>query len=116
MEHNSKAGNKEHTQQPPLTDTTTNNKDVESSENQSTFDKNTPDISLQPHKTMSKWEVIKQAFSLLGQIQNMKKFAEAAEQMEQSIAPVILAGILTMIIFISLCMTGVFLALKASGL
>ncbi len=65
---------------------------------------------------LTAWEIVKQAFALLAQIQNMKKFGEAADQMERSMAPVILAGIISMILFISLCMTGAYLALRASGL
>ena len=75
-----------------------------------------PTAADQQQKKLTKWEIVKQAFSLLAQIQSMKKFGEAADQMERSMAPVILAGIMSMIIFFSLCMAGAHLALRASGL
>ncbi|NRB37157.1 MAG: hypothetical protein HRU20_01670 [Pseudomonadales bacterium] len=65
---------------------------------------------------MKKWAVLKQALAMLCQIQSMKKFSEAADQMEHSIAPMVIAGIITMLIFFILCMTAVYFALKSAGL
>ena len=62
------------------------------------------------------WDIVKQAFSLLFQIQNMEKFSQATEQMEENMLPIIMAGILAIVIFISLCIAAVYLVLSSAGL
>ena len=80
------------------------------------MDKDQAETNKKAKPSLTKWQIFKQALSLLSQIQNMKKFAEAADQLEHNMAPVIVAGILAMVIFISLCALGVYLSLSAAGL
>jgi hypothetical protein len=70
---------------------------------------------LGPKKKLSKWGVVKQAFSLLWALQDMKKFKQATDQFEENMAPVILAGIISMILFMSICITAANLALYFAG-
>lgn len=62
-------------------------------------------------KKLTKWGVVKQALSLLWALQDMKKFKQATDQFEESMAPVILAGIISMILFMSICITAANLSL-----
>ena len=62
-------------------------------------------------KKLTKWGIVRQAFSLLWALQDMKKFKQATDQFEENMAPVILAGIVSMILFMSICITAANLAL-----
>lgn len=66
-------------------------------------------------KDLSKWEMVKQGVSLLWALGNMKKFNEAADQMERSMVPVIIAGVVSMILFFSIAFGASQLLLKLSG-
>ncbi|NRB42151.1 MAG: hypothetical protein HRU20_27390 [Pseudomonadales bacterium] len=66
-------------------------------------------------KKMNLWDMVRQAFSLLAQIQTMKNFSEATEQLEHNMLPLILAGIMAIFIFIGICFTAVFLVLNSAG-
>ena len=75
-------------------------------------DENTPP---REHKTLTKWEIIKQAFSLLFALQDMKKFRRATDQIEDNISIIFITGIITMILFMTICIAAVNLALSFHG-
>ena len=75
-----------------------------------------PDSAPPPNKKMGLWAMLCQAFSLLAQIQNMKHFSEAADQLEKNMLPVIIAGIIAIILFLIICLGAAHLALYSAKL
>jgi CO dehydrogenase/acetyl-CoA synthase gamma subunit (corrinoid Fe-S protein) len=74
-----------------------------------------PTAEKNSHKKLTLWQIILQAVSLLWALQDMKKFAEASDQMERSMLPVILAGVFSMAMFIGLCVFASQMVLRSVG-
>ncbi|CAA0121348.1 Uncharacterised protein [BD1-7 clade bacterium] len=65
-------------------------------------------------RKLTKGEMIREAFSLIFALQGMEKFQRAADQLENKPFRIVIAGVISIALFMGFCFTAANLALKAA--
>ncbi|CAA0099313.1 Uncharacterised protein [BD1-7 clade bacterium] len=66
------------------------------------------------NRKLSKGEMIREAFSLIFALQGMEKFQRAADQLEKKPFRIVIAGVISIALFMGFCFTAANLALLAA--